>query len=90
MKNVLKDKQQPVSPRSKDEIEKQLAELRETKKKAEAYTPPDFASRMTLKSINNLEEQLLEELRLSKTESIIGADREYRSVAEMRKFLKFR
>lgn len=50
-------------PRSTREIKRQLADLAKVKSQAEAYGTPDFASRISLQSLCDHEQELLEELR---------------------------
>jgi hypothetical protein len=50
-------------PRSKREVERQLADLAKVKAKAETYGMPDFASKIGLQSILCHEQDLREELR---------------------------
>lgn len=69
MEKAFQDSQQSIISLSVEEIENELAELRAIKKKAESYDTTDFASQITLKSLDKREEQLLEELRLVKDKS---------------------
>ena len=54
------------TPRSVEQIEKQLADLATLKQKAEAHGARDFASRTALKSLRLHERELQEELRAAK------------------------
>jgi hypothetical protein len=56
------NEQNACPPRSVSEIKCQLAELAKIIESAEAYGTPDFASKMGLKSLRGLEEELRKEL----------------------------